>query len=356
MESKALLQHYKSSDLYLKNRAVMAPLTRCRADGNRVPTKIMATYYRQRSSAGLIITESVSISPNGDGYARVPGIYSQEQQTAWREITDAVHHEGGKIFVQLMHVGRVAHPYNKAPGAETVAPSAIRVQDKIYTDKAGMQDIVMPRELRTQEVKKVIKEYEQATRAALDCGFDGVELHATSGYLPMQFLSSESNRRSDQYGGSLQNRIRFVLETLEAMSSVAGANKVGIRIWPGSTLNGINDANPIETYVALLKNINHVGLAYVHVIDSSEYGVDSFGLVKDHYSGPVMLNGGFTFALAEQAIKTRKADLISFGVDFIANPDLVKRFAIGAKLNDADPNTFYTPGKKGYTDYPCINT
>jgi N-ethylmaleimide reductase len=352
---KSLLSRYKLGSLDLANRVVMAPLTRCRADSNHVPTKLMIEYYRQRSSAGLIITESISISPNGDGYTRVPGIYTREQQAAWREITAAVHEKGGKIFAQLMHVGRVAHSYNKAQDAETTAPSAITVQDKIYTDRAGMQDMAIPRALGTEEVKDVIQEYRQATEAAFACGFDGVELHATSGYLPMQFLSSGSNVRTDKYGGNVHNRVRFVLETLEAITSVAGADKIGIRIWPGSTLNGIYDEDPVETYTVLLQGIKEMGLAYVHVIDSTDFGIDSFKLVKEQYTGAIMLNAGFTYRLADQAIKSGQADLISFGIDFIANPDLVERFTIGAELNQADPNTFYTPGAKGYIDYPMMN-
>lgn len=339
----------------LKNRIAMAPMTRCRADNEHNPTPLMAQYYQQRANAGLIITEGTSPSPDGEGYARTPGIYTAKQQAGWKTITDAVHQAQGKIFLQMMHVGRIAHPLNKDKNAETVAPSAIKAAGQMYTDQEGLLDNTMPRALETNEISTVIHQYQQATKSAIDCGFDGVELHAANGYLPMQFLSSNSNQRKDQYGGPVENRIRFVLETLTAMIAAVGADKIGIRISPGGTFNDMNDANPNESYTTLLKALNPLNLAYVHAIRSPNPAVDAFGLLKEHYQGIKMINGGFNEQTGNAAIESGLADMISYGSLYISNPDLVDRFRKHAPVVKPHAETFYTPDSKGYTDYPPFN-
>lgn len=342
-------------DIALANRVVMAPMTRSRAGEGDIPTDLHVDYYRQRASAGLIITEGVQPSPNGKGYCRTPGIHSEDQITAWRRVTDAVHQAGGRIVMQLMHVGRVASHLNKTPGTETVAPSAIQAKGQIFTEQ-GMVDLDTPRALETAEIPNVIAEYAQATANALKAGFDGVELHCTSGYLPAQFLSSNSNQRTDIYGGSVENRIRFVMEALEAMAAVDGAGKVGFRICPGNPFNDIHDENPAETYGALLDAASPLGLAYLHLIDVPNKQVDSFALVQDHWNGPLILNRDeMPLDTAQETIGTGKAHAISFGRRFISNPDLVDRFRSGADLNPLDFTTLYTPGPEGFTDYPALS-
>lgn len=355
MNKKSLFSPITLSDtLSLPNRIVMAPMTRSRADEKKVPSAITIEYYQQRSSAGLIITEATSPSPNGDGYPRTPGIYNQEQIAAWKKITEAVHQSNGKIFLQIMHVGRVAHPLNKLVNTETVAPSAVQAQGQIYTDQQGLQAMVMPRELKTGEIPQIISEYRQAVVNAYESGFDGVELHAASGYLPSQFLSSNTNQRTDRYGGSVANRVRFVVEILEAICSVKGSGRVGVRIWPGSSFNDIHDANSAETHVELLKAIQPLNLLYIHSIRSPDKNIDIFKLVRDHHRGFHMVNGGFDFKSGQEALASGMADLVSYGTLYIANPDLVERFRRGSSLNPADETTFYTPGEKGYLDYPNL--
>lgn len=355
MTTPSLFDPIKISKITLKNRMVMAPMTRCRGDANHIQADIAAEYYQQRSNAGLIITEGTSPSINGDGYARVPGIYNKEQINAWKKVTKAVHDKDGKIFLQIMHVGRIAHPLNKAPNAETVAPSAVKAAGIMFTDQQGAQEMPVPRALRLDEIPSVINEYKQATINAYESGFDGVELHSANGYLPSQFLSSNTNLRTDIYGGSAENRIRFVIETLKAMIAVNGAETVGIRISPASTFNDIHDANPTETFTTLLHAIDPLNLAYVHAIRAPDPNFDAFKLIRDHYQGIHMINGGFEFASGQTAIATHQADLVSYGQHYLANPDLVKRFHRQAPLNKADENTFYTPGPKGYIDYPFLD-
>ncbi len=352
--STPLLDPITMGNITLKNRIVMAPMTRCRANSMGVPADFTAEYYSQRANAGLVITEGTAPSANGNGYARVPGIYNQDQMQVWKKITQAVHDADSHIFMQIMHVGRIAHSLNKPVNAETVAPSAIKAAGKMITDQSGFHDMDTPRALRTEEIPDVINEYKQATLNALESGFDGVEFHAANGYLPMQFLSSNSNVRTDQYGGSVQNRIRFVVEALQAMISVAGSNRVGLRISPASQFNDMHDENPLETYTELLKAINPLNLAYVHVIRSPDPNVDAFKLVKDNFDGLIIANGGFDYKTGNLAIEEGVADLISFGVLYIPNPDLVERFKKDMPLNKAHLGTFYTPGTKGYTDYPSL--
>ncbi len=341
--------------LQLRNRVVMAPMTRSRANPETdCPTELMLEYYRQRAGAGLIVTEGIHPSANGKGYCRTPGLYNQEQSLAWKSVVDAVHAEGGRIVAQLMHVGRVAHPDNKASGTETVAPSAIAAEVDMYTDTAGMQPVVMPRALETEEIPGIVAEYREATRLAFDAGFDGVELHCASGYLPAQFLSTGTNHRDDNYGGSLENRLRFPLAVLEAMASVDGADRVGFRICPGNPFNDLHDENPAETFAALLERASEMGLAYLHVIRMPSTGIDAIALARDHFRGPKILNESYDAEEAAGAIEAGDGDAVSFGRPFIANPDLVARFEQGAALNRLDPATLYAPGPGGYTDYPSL--
>jgi len=338
-------------ELSLSNRIVMAPMTRSRAGIGDVPTDLHVEYYRQRASAGLIVTEGAQPSANGKGYCRTPGIHTPEQIDAWRKVTDAVHAEGGKIVVQLMHVGRVASHLNKDPQAETVAPSAIRAEVEMVTEQ-GTVDVDLPRALETAEIPGVIAEYAHAARSALEAGFDGVELHCTSGYLPAQFLSSGSNQRTDRYGGSADNRVRFVAETIEALVATAGAGRVGFRICPGVPFNDIHDADPEETYGTLLQTLSPLGLAYLHLIYLRFPELDSLALATRCWKGPLILNEGMTLERAQSYVADGTAAAISFGRPFIGNPDLVARLRSGAPLADFNPERLYSPGPEGYIDYP----
>lgn len=355
----------KLGELTLSNRIVMSPMTRSRADENDAPTALNAEYYRQRASAGLIITEGAQPSLNGKGYPRTPGIHSTAQIEGWKDVTDAVHEGGGKIFLQIMHAGRIAHPLNKAANAETVAPSAIKANVYMFTDQQGPVEVTEPRALETNEVSDVIEEYRKATENALAAGFDGVELHAGSGYLPMQFLSSNSNQRTDKYGGSVANRCRFVLDVLAAMCAVAGHGRVGIKIAPGITFNDVQDSDTEETYAYLLEQLNDLDLAYLHVQRPAEFlsemsqgtdlSFDRVAFVRSHYRGAIIAAGDFTFESATTAVQNGDLELVAFGRYFISNPDLPERFRCGAALNMPDPDRFYSPGPVGYTDYPPLN-
>jgi N-ethylmaleimide reductase len=338
--------------LALANRVVMAPMTRSRAGPGDVPTQLQVDYYAQRASAGLIVTEGAQPSVNGKGYCRTPGIHTAEQVEGWRAVTGAVHAAGGRIVVQLMHCGRIGSRLNKADDAETVAPSAIRAVGRIYTDQAGMVDNDVPRELARHEIPAVIEEYCAATRAALAAGFDGVELHGTSGYLPAQFMASGSNQRTDDYGGSARNRVRFVVELLEAIGSVAGWDRTGLRLCPGNTFNDLHDADPMQTFEALLDALAPRPLAYLHLIRSPRRELDVFGSARARFAGPLVLNDGFDAGTAAQAIASGSATAVSFGRAYIANPDLVRRLRDGIALASFDPGSLYTPGPGGYTDYP----
>jgi N-ethylmaleimide reductase len=350
--SKELFQPLRLGELQLANRVVMAPMTRSRAGPGDVPTALHVEYYRQRASAGMIITEGAQPSASGKGYCRTPGIYTEAQVAAWRAVTDAVHGEGGRIVVQIMHCGRIGSHLNKEPGAETVAPSAIRAKGQIFAEGAGMVDLDQPRALAPEEIPGVVAEYRQATAAALRAGFDGVELHCTSGYLPAQFLATGTNRREDAYGGGVHNRIRFVLEVLAAMAAEAGAGRVGMRICPGNPFNDLEDANPRETFATLLDAVHPLGLAYLHVIRSPRGDLDAFALGRDHFRGPMIVNDGFDAVSAAGIIASGLAAAVSFGRFYIANPDLVRRLREGLGLARFDPATLYTPGARGYSDYP----
>ncbi|MFN3470831.1 MAG: alkene reductase [Novosphingobium sp.] len=342
-------------DLHLRNRIIMAPMTRDRAGPQDEPTDLMAEYYRQRASAGLVITEGTQPSPHGKGYWRTPGIHAPVQIEGWRKVADAVHGEGGLIAMQLMHVGRASVRANKAADAETIAPSAIACPDPIPGPDGVPVPPEMPRALETREIAGVIAEYAAAARNARAAGIDAVELHCASGYLPMQFLSSNSNQRTDAWGGSAENRVRFVVETLGALADAIGPGRVGFRICPGVTFNGMADADPAETHAILLKAVDGMGLAWCHLIHIPNQGFDSLDLVRSHWSGAVIENCGLTLEKANAVIAQGKADAVSFGYAFIANPDLVERFRTGAPLAKADRATFYTghgDDAHGYTDYP----
>jgi N-ethylmaleimide reductase len=336
-----------------RNRLVMAPMTRSRALPGGVPSELAIEYYAQRASAGLIITEGVAPSAAGLGYARTPTAETPEQMAAWKKITDAVRAKGGRMFMQFMHVGRIGHSANRYIAEPCVAPSAVCAAGQMWTDSLQMQDLQMPRALETSEIPGVIAQYAKATRNALDAGFDGVELHSASGYLPMQFLSTNTNQRTDGYGGPVQNRIRFVVEALEAMAKAAGsASRVGIKISPAMPFNDINDADPIETYTTLVKAIGSMGLAYLHVLKTTI--PNTFELLRPLFKGPFLAGGGFTKESGNATLASGAADFIVFGKLFTSNPDLPARFEKSAALTDPDPNTFYSPGPKGYIDYTAL--
>ncbi len=346
---------YQLGPITLKNRVVMAPMTRSRAIGN-VPNELMAQYYADRGEAGLIITEGVSPSPNGLGYARIPGIFNDAQVAGWKTVTDAVHAKGGKIFIQLMHTGRIGHPANMPEGAKVVGPSPIAGPEGMWTDAQGMQPMPVPEEIPTSGIPALIGEYVQASKNAMAAGFDGVEIHAANGYLPMQFLNVASNQRTDAYGGSYENRNRFVLELASALVAAIGKEHVGIRLSPFNPFNGMTPDPQHEEaqFTALAKGLDEAGVCYIHMLGFA-LPASLLQSMSAAYSGPIMLNGGYGADRAAADIAAGKAALISFGNTFLSNPDLVTRMKQGAPLNTADQATFYTPGPVGYNDYPTLN-
>jgi N-ethylmaleimide reductase len=336
------------------NRIIMAPMTRSRALAGGVPSDLAIEYYKQRASAGIIITEGVAPAAIGLGYARTPAAETPEQMAAWKKITDAVHAKGGRMFMQLMHVGRIAHPANRYTSESPISASAVRAAGQMWTDAQGMQDMPVPRALETSEIPGVIQTYANATKNAIAAGFDGVELHSASGYLPMQFLSSNTNQRTDQYGGSAANRVRFVVETLEAMGKAAGTiNKIGIKISPAMPFNDIHDADPVETYTTLVKAIGNMGLAYLHVLQSAPEP-SYFKMLRPLFKGPFAAGGGFSKESGNAALASGLADFIVFGKLFTSNPDLPARLERNAELVPPDPAVFYTPGPEGYTTYRSL--
>lgn len=349
---EALFAPLQVGDIACRNRIFMAPMTRSRADERDCPTALHVEYYRQRSSAGLIFSEGIQPSPNGKGYARTPGLHSSQQVDAWRAVTDAVHLRGGAIVAQLMHTGRIATHYNKSPGARTVAPCAIRANVELFTDVAGMQPCDTPDALSAAGIADVVNEYATAATLAREAGFDGVELHCTSGYLPMQFMAHNTNLRTDGYGGSTTGRIRFVVEVLQALCEAIGSGRVGLRICPGNPFNDVLDFDPIDTHRTLLESIRSLRCGWVHVIASPDKSLDAFSLVRTEFDGCVILNDGFNGSSAAAAIESNQGDAVSFGRHFIANPDLVERIAADIELAPFDRKTLYSPGARGYTDYP----
>ncbi len=338
--------------LELRNRIVMSAMTRSRAGEGDVPGPMQVEYYRQRAGAGLIVTEGVQPSPAGKGYCRTPGIYSPAQIAGWRAVADAVHVQGGLIVAQIMHCGRVASRLNKPDGSDIVAPSAIRGRAQIFTEGFGLVDLDEPRALATEEILLVVEEYRQAALNARAAGLDGVELHCSSGYLPMQFLSSNTNRRDDRYGGTVDNRIRFVMETLDAMGAAIGFDRVGLRVCPGFDYNDIDDADPAETYGTLFDEASRLGLAYLHLVRRSFPKVDNFKLAERHWRGNLILNNELTPESAAKALDQGLASAVSFGRPFIGNPDLVERLRRGVPLSDYDAALAYSAGPEGYIDYP----
>ncbi len=345
--------------LSLQNHLVMSPMTRNRAIGN-IPNELMAQYYGQRASAGLIITEGTSPSPNGLGYPRIPGIFFAAQVAGWKLVTAAVHAKGGKIFMQLMHCGRISHALNLPAGARMIAPSAVAAAGEMYTDAAGMKPHPVPQAMSETDIRMAIEEYAQAARNAVTAGFDGVELHGANGYLIEQFIRPNTNIRTDSYGGTIENRGRFMCEVVAAAIAAIGKDKVGIRLSPFGVFNDMPLYAAMEDdYAYLAKKLNTLGLAYIHLVDHSSMGAptvpDSMkATFRSVFKGKLILSGGYDAARAESDLAAGKADLIAVGKLFLANPDLVARWKTGAALNAFDMNTFYTADAKGYTDYPTL--
>ena len=353
-----LFSPVKLGSITLKNRMVMAPLTRNRAGEGGVPQAMNVTYYVQRASAGLIISEATPISAMAHGYPALPGIYTDAQVAGWKKVTDAVHAEGGKIVIQLWHVGRISHPSLLPNGAQPVAPSAIKPKGKAFTYQ-GLVDYVEPRALALSELPSIVADYVHATKCALAAGFDGVEIHAANGYLLDQFLRDGTNKREDEYGGSIENRSRLLLEVTKAVVEVAGSDKVGIRISPVNPFNDMKDSNPQALFNHVVTALNPFKLAYLHVVEGGIHGggiADPFDFpaLRKHCQSAYMANLSYDKARGNAAIASGHADVIAYGVPFIANPDLVKRFSINVALNQADSSTFYGGTEHGYTDYPFL--
>ncbi len=348
-----LFAPYQLGRLELANRFVMAPLTRNRAGAGEAPTELAAAYYGQRATAGLIISEGTQPSAVGQGYPHTPGLHTDEQVAGWRLVADAVHTGGGKIVAQLMHTGRIGHL--AITGLQPVAPSAIAAAGEVYTEQ-GMKAFETPRALATDELPGVVAEFVDAAQRAVQAGLDGIELHAANGYLLQQFLSDNSNTRTDSYGGSPENRARFVIEVATAVASAIGADKVGIRISPAGTFNDISETETEATYTALLDGLEPLGLLYLHVLEGSD--TDFHVQLRKQWTGSFIFNTGFAgpsdLATAQASVDSGETDLFCIGRGFLANPDLVERLRTGAALNEPDGDTFYAGGAKGYTDYPFL--
>ena len=356
-----LFENYQLGNLTLSNRTVMSPMTRSRATADHIPTDIMAEYYAQRSAAGLIITEGTAPSPNGTGYPRIPGIYNNMQVRAWNKVTDAVHAKGGKIFVQLMHTGRISHPLNMPENSEVLAPSAIPAGGtKMYTDQKGEKELPTPKAMTREDIHTTIDEFVKASENAVEAGFDGVELHGANGYLLEQFLFPGANNRDDEYGGSIENRARYVLEVAKKTANAIGKDKVGIRLSPFGAFNEITAAeDEAELYNYLSSELGKAGLLYIHIVDHSGMGTPEVPRsikesIRDNFGGPIILSGGYDREKAEKDLEEGLGHLVAYGKPFLANPDLVERLKKNAPLNNPDFKTLYTPGEKGYTDYPRL--
>ncbi|MFI5298113.1 MAG: alkene reductase [Polyangiales bacterium] len=352
-----LFSPFKLGRIELKNRVVMSPMTRNRSTGN-VPAPIVAEYYAQRAEAGLIVTEGTSPSPNGLGYARIPGLFNAEQVAGWKRVTDAVHAKGGRIFVQLMHTGRSSVQSNMPAGAKVLAPSAIAFAGEIWADPDGLKPAATPHAMTEAEIESTIEEYVQSSHLAIEAGFDGVELHGANGYLIDQFLNTASNARTDRWGGSVENRIRFAVEVSHRVANKIGGDRLGIRLSPYGAFNAmVSDAATEEVFEALAKALKPIGLAYVHVVDHSAMGAPAVPpsvkqKIRAGFGGTIILSGGYDRTRAEHDLREHLGELVAFGRPFLANPNLVTKLKSGAALNAPDFSTFYTPGEKGYTDYP----
>ncbi|RFC62408.1 alkene reductase [Fulvimarina endophytica] len=359
MADEKLFEAFDLGPVKLANRVIMAPLTRSRADDSDTPKDMHVEYYRQRASAGLIISEATQISNEGKGYAWTPGIYSDEQVAAWEKVTDAVHAEGGKITMQLWHVGRISHPDLQDGGRLPVSASAVKPDQQAFTED-GFKDIPTPRALETDELPRVVEDYVKAAENAKKAGFDGVEVHSANGYLLDQFLQDGTNKREDEFGGSIENRMRFPLQVIDAVVKVWGADRVGVRISPESGANDISESNPKELFLAYARELGKRKLAYLHVVegkiwsDRDDQTVTSADL-KEAFGGVFMGNNEYDREAAIERVASGKVDLVCFGRPFIANPDLVERLKIDAPLNEPDKDTFYGGGKEGYTDYPFLS-
>lgn len=358
MNNYKLLNPGKIGSIELKNRIVMSPMTRSRAIGN-LPNELMAEYYKQRSGAGLIITEGTSPSPNGLGYTRIPGLFGKQQVDGWKKTTSAVHREGGKIFVQLMHTGRIGHALNLPEGAEILAPSAVKAAGQTWTESKMMQDFPTPKEMTKEDLLHTKTEYVMAAKMAMEAGFDGVELHGANGYLLEQFLSPVSNIRKDQYGGSIENRCRFVLEVTATVAEAIGKDKTGIRLSPYGVASDMPHYPEIDaTYKYLSEQLNNLGIVYIHLVDHSAMGAPEVPTaikkaIRNNFKNTLILSGGYDKDHAEADIQGGLGDLVAFGRPFINNPDLVERFQNNWPLSqDLRMNLFYTSDEKGYTDYP----
>jgi N-ethylmaleimide reductase len=357
-----LFEPFTLGPVRLANRIVMAPLTRSRSSLEGVPPAYAADYYAQRASAGLIISEATNISPQAVGYALTPGIWSEAQIEAWKPVTAAVHERGGRIFMQLWHTGRISHPDVQAGGVLPVAPSAIRPEGQAFTVD-GLKDHVTPRALETDEIPRIVEDYRQAALNAIAAGFDGVEVHSANNYLLEQFVRDSTNQRTDRYGGSIENRLRFPLDVVRAVVEACGAERVGIRLSPTTTMPGNTplDSTPMDTYGRYIDALSELGLAYLHVIEGitratreHDAAID-FDALRKRFDGPFMANNRFTGDLAEAELEAGRADLISFGRPFIANPDLIERLRDGAPLAEAPVETYYGGDQRGYSDWPTYS-
>jgi N-ethylmaleimide reductase len=356
-----LFEPFKLGPITLENRLVMAPLTRNRAvPPGMVPSPLAVDYYGQRASAGLLVTEASQVSQQGQGYQDTPGIYSKEQVAAWRKVTDRVHARGGHIFIQLWHVGRISHTALQAGGAAPVAPSAIRAKGKTFVN-GTFADVSEPRALELSEIPGIIEDFRRGAANAKEAGFDGVEIHGANGYLLDQFAKDGANKRTDSYGGSIENRARLMLEVSEAVVAEIGAERTGIRISPVTPANDISDSNPQPLFDYIVDQLNALKLTYIHVIEGATGGPRDiapfdYASLRKRFAGAYVANNGYDFELANKVLAEGAADLIAFGKPFISNPDLVERLKRGAPLNDWDKATFYGGGAKGYTDYPTLQT
>lgn len=358
MSASKLFDPYQLGAVTLTNRTVMAPLTRNRAVEGFVPNPLAVEYYGQRASAGLLITEASQVSQQGQGYQDTPGIYTKEQVAGWRKVTDRVHERGGHIYIQLWHVGRISHTTLQANGAAPVAPSAVRANGKTFVG-GTFADVSEPRALELGEIPGIIESFKRASANALEAGFDGVEIHGANGYLLDQFAKDKTNKRTDAYGGSIENRARLMLEVSQAVASEAGADRTGIRISPVTPANDVADSNPQPLFDHIVDRLNALKLVYIHVIEGATGGPRDiapfdYESLRKRFSGAYIANNGYDFKLATEVLEKNKADLIAFGKPFISNPDLVERLKLGAPLNDFDKATFYGGGAKGYTDYPVL--
>lgn len=354
-DTQPLFEPVQVGELTLPNRFVMAPLTRCRAVGH-LPNMLMAEYYAQRASAGLVITECSMVTPETSAFGNDPGIYSAEQVKGWKMTTEAVHEAGGRVFIQIWHAGRAAHPLLNG-GRPCVAPSAIAIDGEVDTVE-GKQPYTVPRELTKDDIASIVQDFRRATANAVEAGFDGVEVHAANGYLIDQFLRESANQRTDEYGGSLENRSRFLTEVLEAVTDEIGGHRVGVRLSPLNSFNSMREGDPIAWTRYLAASLNRFDLAYLHLMRADFFGeqkADVVSVARELYKGHLMVNMGYSAEEAAEVVRDKLADSVAFGTAFLANPDLPPRIEAGAELNTPDPSTFYTAGAEGYTDYPFMD-